>query len=376
MTPRPSSSLPRPRAPRPGARLAFLAAGALAAFTPAQARSQEEAPEAPAEPGIAGLAPLLRLGQDSPLRTSRLAWTQRASRSALGAERDLGEEERVTMQFELTPWFTFVDRAPHSARLGTSLAADVLVSDAVNGANEGEARLFDLPIEVAYRYTLRDDSLGLTVRAGPELGVWLPTSDASAARGVDARFIAGLTLLGAVPLRDGELLSSLFVAIRASYGHTFGGGNVSQVLFDVRGLPIMDVEASSDDTANDEGRFIGAYRDAFESRLDVELALYAGLSLGLALGIGYLGYDGDTTRLCPEVPSGTCIEEGDVTTQTFGVSLSYAVARVLGLTLAYENAAGRLGEDGEPRTLFGGPEAVYLLTTTVLLDGLHVRSRD
>lgn len=376
MTPHPRSPLRRTHAPRSGARLVALAAGALATLGTTQAWSQDAAPKAAADPTIARLAPLERIGQDSPLRTSRFAWTQRASRSVLGAERELGEDERVTMSFELAPWFTFLDRAPHSARLGTSLAADVVVADAVIAANEGEARLFDLPLEVAYRYTFWDDSRGLSLRAGPDVGIWLPTSDASDARGVDARFIAGLTLLGAVPLRDGELLSSLFTALRVSYGHTFGGGVISEVLYDFRRQPATNVDLPEDDTRNDGGRFIGSYRDAVEARLDVDLALYADLSLGLALGLGYLGYDGRTDRVCPAGPSGICIGKGDLTTQTFGLSMSYAIARILGLSLAYENAAGRIGEDGEPRSIFGGPEATYSLTMTVLLDGLHVRARD
>ena len=168
--------------------LSLVLLSSLAGEARALAEPDPPPEEAPAEGGAAevhGGAAIQLLGAHNLLRSSYFNWTTSASTRAFGLGKDyIGtEDSQVTMAFALVPRFSLLDTGKHWLRVGTRLAWSVELSNSDRTVGKRSVLLADLPLDLAYDYTFLQQPSGLTLLAGPAVGVSFPTSSASRDQG-------------------------------------------------------------------------------------------------------------------------------------------------------------------------------------------------
>jgi hypothetical protein len=357
--------------------LSLVLLSSLAGEARALAEPDPPPAEPPAEGGAApvhGGAAIQLLGAHNLLRSSYFNWTTSASTKTFGLGKDyIGTEDSpATMAFALVPRFSLLDTGKHWLRVGTRLAWGVELGGGDATTRDHSVVVADLPLDLAYDYTLLQQPGGLTLLAGPAVGVSFPTSSASRDQGKLATTRVGIGAALNAPLRGGDgWLDGLFVMVGMDWSHLFSRANQpTNTSANVALRPRLDVVSSTDQLAG--GLFT---HDTVSLHLSYWLNLWGDLSLGNGWGYEIPFKYSPASPACIKVSSG-CAQPAPapslgsaIPVTAFDLSLGYAFARLVWAEIGYSNVSASLGEDGTRRSVFYSPEAQFYLSGTVFLDG-------
>ncbi len=332
----------------------------LAASSSASAQPAEVVVAPPAGPDVPqeyrGGAPLLQLGAANILRTSHVAWTTSVTSETFENDEIASDGEHTIMAFSLVPRFSFIDTARHWAWAGTDIVMHVELTDG-NTVKKHELLVDDLPIDLAYNYVPYREEGGFTLFGGPRARIELPTSSVSSHLGIAAKTTFGLGAAANIPLLSGEGLNSLFIAAGGTFRHTFSGTTPQAI---------------------PAGGFV---RDEYRLAIDTSIAVWGDLSLGNTLGASWRTHDGfngsacdiQTITGCTAADTNARATSSAARATTFALSLSYALAKLVIVEVGYDNTSPSIGENGQDRPIFHGPDALFYVTSTLLLDGMFER---
>jgi hypothetical protein len=383
--PGPGGPAPAPPAPAPAPAPAPNDPSAPAiTITPVGTPSPDAVKKEDKKSATGGGAAQLGLGSPNPFRTSWFNWQTSASSKILAVGEDyIGtEDEVVSMDFSVTPRYSYINTRTDWGWIGLNIPWSVELTNSDSTTKQNQVMFGDLGIQTAYNRTLARSDKGLVVLAGPRASVLLPTSLASQFNGTKATTSFGLGGSSNIPLRSGDILSSVFVAGGLSWQHLFSDSTGPFAEDEIRPRQGSGAPRGAqliEQNYMPSGQLFNS--DTLGANFSYWLTLVGDLSFGNSWGLQAPFRYAPTSNGCEVyVANKGCVsapvnqQVSNVPITVFDVSLSYTVASLVWVAVGYNNTARQLGDDGRRQSIFYSNEgSTFYASASVFLDAIYSR---
>jgi len=315
-----------------------------------------------------------------PWRAS-FAWGHSATTTALGVGRDnLGSShEAYLMNWKLTLQYYLVNEDIWTLNVATAPNVMVELTNSDYTTTEREPWFDDLPLGATLGLTLfESDEKDFITSASLGEAFIFPTSPASSAVGTYLTTSTTLGLSQTFPLaKDAPVFTSMALSLGGSWNHRFGEATtaVAEDLDRPRqtstGVTYLSDQLTGSPIA--DNTVVGNVTLAFPQEIaGMELVLLGGMFGGAQFQPELEGSECEVQILTGCVQAAS--EEDVRTSQNFIgflAMLAFAPVSEAGLTIGYANKSAQLGPDGQRRSLFYSPDAVFSANLIVSLDAIY-----
>jgi hypothetical protein len=313
-----------------------------------------------------------------PWRNTTFGWTNRVSAQTVGIGADYqSADPYYEWSFSFRPRYYVWTDGDNAASVRLAMSAVTELTNSDTTTERGEFSLDDSTLSFNPAFTLAKDGDYETLLTLAVPRLVLPTSKASRAVGIYAQAGVGAGVEQGFPIREKQkALPTATVGLSTGYGYLFSRANVPEdpdldlPRTDIAGHPITSDQLAGAALAQHRATahvhlFLDLWKDVLSFNTEAGVDLFWKYPLDesdVAVANG--------TAAIPPAENGRFLPASFFSTEFSVTTLS----EMLEIGLGYENIASELGTNGQRRSVFYSPDAMFYLSLSLRLDEVYLRA--